>query len=268
MVLDVEPVAHVAAVPVDRQALPLDRVQDHEGDELLGELVGAVVVRAVGEEGRQAVRLVVRAHEVVGARLRGRVGRVRRVGRRLREGPGRAERAVDLVGRDVQEAEAAAAASGLSRRKSRAASSSSKVPVTFVRTNEAGSSIERSTWVSAAKFTTAAGRCSRKSARTASRSAMSASHEGVARVRRHVGEALEVARVGQLVEHDHAGVGAREGVADEVAPDEPGPAGHDDRLHGPIPSPGAAPASRRSGPGSRPGCGGSPRRPPRARTRG
>ena len=55
------------------------------------------------------------------------------------------------------------------------ASSSSKVPVTFVRTKEKGSSIERSTWVSAAKFTTAAGRCSRNSARTASRSAMSAS---------------------------------------------------------------------------------------------
>src|SRR6516165_7314277 len=37
-----------------------------------------------------------------------------------------------------------------------------------------GSSIERSTWVSAARFTTAAGRCSRKTASTASRSPMSA----------------------------------------------------------------------------------------------
>ena len=106
MVLDVEPVAHVAAVAVDRQALPLDRVQDHERDQLLGELERAVVVRAVREQHGQPVRLVVRAHQVVGAGLGRGVGRVGRVGRRLRERPGRAERAVDLVGRDVQEAEA------------------------------------------------------------------------------------------------------------------------------------------------------------------
>ena len=66
------------------------------------------------------------------------------------------------------------ASSPASARKRRAASSSSKVPPTFVRMKAAGSSIERSTWVSAAKFTTAPGRCSRKIARTASRSAMSA----------------------------------------------------------------------------------------------
>ena len=47
VVLDVEPVAHVAAVAVDRQRLALERVQDHERDQLLGELVRAVVVRAV-----------------------------------------------------------------------------------------------------------------------------------------------------------------------------------------------------------------------------
>ena len=48
VVLDVEPVADVVAVAVDRQGLALQGVEDHQRDQLLGELVGAVVVRAVG----------------------------------------------------------------------------------------------------------------------------------------------------------------------------------------------------------------------------
>jgi len=47
VVLHVDPVADVPAVAVDRERLALDHVEDHERQEFLGELVGAVVVRAI-----------------------------------------------------------------------------------------------------------------------------------------------------------------------------------------------------------------------------
>src|SRR5262249_13370123 len=48
VVLDEEPVADIGAGTVDRQRLALDGVEDDERDELLGKLVGPVIVRAVG----------------------------------------------------------------------------------------------------------------------------------------------------------------------------------------------------------------------------
>ena len=105
VILDVQPVAHVAAVAVDRQRPPLERVQDHQRNQLLRKLIRPVVVRAVGDQHRQAVGVEVGAHQMIGRRLARRVRRVRRVRRLLAELPVGAERAVDLVGRDVQEAE-------------------------------------------------------------------------------------------------------------------------------------------------------------------
>jgi len=68
-VLDVEPVADVLPLAVDRKTLPFEHVQDHEGGELFEELVGAVVVRAVREGDGEVVGVVVGAHEVVGGSL-------------------------------------------------------------------------------------------------------------------------------------------------------------------------------------------------------
>src|SRR6185436_11538163 len=96
----------VAAIAVDRQGAPLGGVEDHQGDQLLGELVGAVVVRAVRDQGRQAVGLVVGPDQVVGAGLGGGVGGVGRVRSGLGERARGSQTAVDLVGRDVEEAEA------------------------------------------------------------------------------------------------------------------------------------------------------------------
>jgi hypothetical protein len=101
VVLDVDPVAHVQAVAVDGEGLALERVQDHEGDQLLGELVRAVVVRAAGDDGVHPVRVVKRHHEVVGGSLAGGVGAARRDRRRLLEGAGGAQASVDLVGRNL-----------------------------------------------------------------------------------------------------------------------------------------------------------------------
>ena len=59
-----------SASPRTAAAAVVEGVGDEQRDDLLRELVRPVVVRAVGDRDRQAVRLVVRAHGVVGRRLR------------------------------------------------------------------------------------------------------------------------------------------------------------------------------------------------------
>lgn len=99
MVLGVDPVAHVLAPAVQLRPLALEDVRDLAGDELLHMLVRAVVVRAVGNSGPQAVRAGPRAHQHVGRGLRTRVRAGRMVRGGLRE-PGRiiqSEVAIHLV---------------------------------------------------------------------------------------------------------------------------------------------------------------------------
>ena len=64
-----QPVADVLALSVYGQRLAVADVVDEEGYQLLGELVGTVVVRAVGDDRRHSVCVVVCAHEVVAAGL-------------------------------------------------------------------------------------------------------------------------------------------------------------------------------------------------------
>ena len=99
MVLGVDPVAYVLAPAVQLRPLALEDVRDLAGDELLHMLVRAVVVRAVGNSGPQAVRAGPRAHQHVGRGLRARVRAGRMVRGGLRE-PGRiiqSEVAIHLV---------------------------------------------------------------------------------------------------------------------------------------------------------------------------
>ena len=111
-VLDVEPVAHLAAVAVDGQAVAVQRVEDAERDQLLGVLARAVVVGAAADHGLEAVGVRVGRHEQVAARLGRRVGRRGVERRALGERPLR-DRAVDLVGRDLEVARHAALARGV-----------------------------------------------------------------------------------------------------------------------------------------------------------
>ena len=68
-------------------------------------LIGAVIVRAVGDQRRQAVGLDIGAHEVVACRLARGVGRIGTVRRRFGErGSVNCKRAIDLVGRDMEKA--------------------------------------------------------------------------------------------------------------------------------------------------------------------
>ena len=103
VVLGVDPVAHVLALPVELGADAVDDVGDLPGDELLHVLVGAVVVGAVGDRGAKPVGAGPGAHEHVGGRLGARVRAARVVRRLLGELRGVVERqvAVDLVGGDV-----------------------------------------------------------------------------------------------------------------------------------------------------------------------
>ena len=108
VVLGVDPVAHVLALPVELGAHAVDYVGDLARDELLHVLVGAVVVGAVGDRGAQAVGAGPCAHEHVGAGLGRAVRRGGLIGRLLGELGRVVERqvAVNLVGGDVVVADA------------------------------------------------------------------------------------------------------------------------------------------------------------------
>ena len=62
---------------VDRQRARFQSVADHQRDQLLGELVGAVIVRGAGNHNRQLVGDEIRAGQQVRTRLGGRVGAAR-----------------------------------------------------------------------------------------------------------------------------------------------------------------------------------------------
>ena len=107
MVFHIEPVADLLTVAVDGQRLAGQGVVDAERDELFREVVGAVVVGAVGGEHRQAVGVVVGAHEVVAGGLARRVRAIRFVAMGFSEGGVVFfQRTVDFVGGDVENAEA------------------------------------------------------------------------------------------------------------------------------------------------------------------
>ena len=106
MVFDVEPVADLLAVAIHGQGLACQGVDDHQRDELFGEVVGAVVVAAVCREYRQAVGVVVGANQMVAGSLARRIRAIRFV--TVGFGEGRvvlAERPVNFIGGNVQEAE-------------------------------------------------------------------------------------------------------------------------------------------------------------------
>ena len=105
-----------------------------------------------------------------------------------------------------------------------AASSSVNVPCRLVRITGSGERMLRSTCDSAAKCTMASGFSSVRSESTSPRVADIALHEPVARVSIHRRQVLEIARIGQLVQIDHAPIGLADHHADKRRPDEPRPA--------------------------------------------
>ena len=65
MIFYKEPVAHVLAFAIDREWLAVANVVDEERYQLLRELIGSVVVRAVGHDGRHAIGIMISSYEVI-----------------------------------------------------------------------------------------------------------------------------------------------------------------------------------------------------------
>ena len=227
VVVDIEPVPDVPAVAVDGQVPALHGVQDHERDELLGELVRAVVVRAVRDEGRQPEGVLVRPDQVVRAGLGGGVGRVRCVRGLFREEAVRAQRAVHLVGRDVEEAEGARLRVVelrvvLARRVEELEGAHD------VGLDERLGAVDRAVHVALGGEVqdgvgpvVADHLLHRRPIRDVRLDEVEAVAPGAVR------EALEVARVGELVDDHHVGRGLVQDHAHQVRADEAGPSGDD-----------------------------------------
>ena len=64
MVLDIQPIPYLAAVAVDRQRISPKSARDRQGDQLVRERVGAVVVGGVGGEGGQPVGVMIGPNRV------------------------------------------------------------------------------------------------------------------------------------------------------------------------------------------------------------
>ncbi len=74
VIFHIEPVTDLVALAIDRQRLAIERIEDDQRDQLLGEVERAVVVGTVGDDGRQAVSTAPGAHQMVTGGLGGRIG--------------------------------------------------------------------------------------------------------------------------------------------------------------------------------------------------
>ena len=75
MILNVDPVAHIQPVAVNRQRLLAQRFDDHERDQFLRKLIGAVIVRAAGHDHFLAVGFMMREREKIRADFARGIGR-------------------------------------------------------------------------------------------------------------------------------------------------------------------------------------------------
>src|SRR5713226_3599635 len=96
----------MTSITVDGKRLSVKRIEQGQRDQLLGKLVRAIVVRAVGDGCANPICLEVSANKMVCGRLRSRIRRVGRVSCRFAEEAVLTKRAVNFVGRDVKETEA------------------------------------------------------------------------------------------------------------------------------------------------------------------
>lgn len=105
MVRNMQPVADIHAVAIDRQCAALKRTGEHQADQLFRERTWPVVVRAVADRRVQAVGVMIGVGEMIRRGLRRGVRGVRAVGRSLGERRViRAKAALYLIGRDMVEA--------------------------------------------------------------------------------------------------------------------------------------------------------------------
>ena len=104
VIIDMEPVADVLAVAVDRHGSPASAL-DRERNQFFGELIWPVVVGAIGDQQRQPVGTLPGAREMIGTGLARRIRRARVVRRAFGEVSRLPKGTEHLIGRDVEKAE-------------------------------------------------------------------------------------------------------------------------------------------------------------------
>ena len=63
MIAHVKPVAHVHAVAINRHRLPREDALDDDRNQFFGKLIWAVIVRAIRDDRRQAVSVMIGADQ-------------------------------------------------------------------------------------------------------------------------------------------------------------------------------------------------------------
>ena len=106
MILHVQPVADVQALAIDGQRFALQDIIDHEWNEFLRKLIRPVVVRAARDADGHTIRVAISADHQVRTRLRRRIRAVGLERRIFRKESCIAQTAIDLVRRNLVEANA------------------------------------------------------------------------------------------------------------------------------------------------------------------
>src|SRR3569832_1247057 len=110
MVSDIQPIPNVLSIPLNRQGFAQHDVDTHQGYQLYGEMVGAVIIGTIGDDGRHTIGMVVSTGEVVAACFGCRIGAIGGVrggfGKRVVIRP---KRPIDFIGGIVELAIAALA---------------------------------------------------------------------------------------------------------------------------------------------------------------
>ena len=105
MILDIEPVANVQSIAVEGDPFAGRRFENHDRDQLLGELPGAVIVGAICEYHWQFIGVMPGTHQVIACGLAGGIGAAWVVGRCFGEASFCPKRTEDLISTDVVKAE-------------------------------------------------------------------------------------------------------------------------------------------------------------------
>src|SRR6266702_7167766 len=105
MIAHIQPVADIHSIAVKGHGFPSQNALDNHRDELLRELIRAVIVRAIRNDRRQSIGVMIGAHEHVTGWLAGGVGRVWSIWRRFNKESLRAEASINLIGRNVVKAD-------------------------------------------------------------------------------------------------------------------------------------------------------------------
>ncbi len=65
MILNKQPVAHILTLAIDRQRLAMADIIDKQRNQFLGELIGAIVIRAVCHDNGHTISIMVGTDEVI-----------------------------------------------------------------------------------------------------------------------------------------------------------------------------------------------------------